>query len=128
MPAWMNINPFLTLSESISAFSMQVFLIVMVVLVIGGTVLDMIHKKNVKYFFNNAKKLKEVSKRKVGAVETVTIVTKTVAHDVLTSAEFCGWTVDQCNEYLPMLELRWAPAIERGWLKTSGRSRVDVIL
>ncbi len=92
MPAWMNINPFLTLSESISAFSMQVFLIVMVVLVIGGTVLDMIHKKNVKYFFNNAKKLKEVSKRKVGAVEAATIVTKTVAHDVLTSAEFCGWT------------------------------------
>ena len=45
------INPFALLSETVPAILMQGFVIVMVVLVIVGTLIDTIHKKNVKYFF-----------------------------------------------------------------------------
>ena len=55
-------NPFLGLSEFISPIAMQGFVIAMVALVILGTLLDIVHKKNVKYFFNNAKKAKKMQK------------------------------------------------------------------
>ena len=38
-------NPFSILSETISPIAMQSFVIVMAVLVIAGTLLDIIHKK-----------------------------------------------------------------------------------
>ena len=57
-------NPFSILSQSIPLIAIQSFVLIMVGLVILGTVLDMIHKKNVKYFFNNAKKAKKMRKEK----------------------------------------------------------------
>ncbi|MEC9205739.1 MAG: adenylyl-sulfate reductase [Pseudomonadota bacterium] len=83
------INPFSELSASIPSVAMQVFVILMILLVIGGTVLDMIHKKNVKYFFENAKKAKESATRDVSTGEKASIILKTVASDILTSSEFC---------------------------------------
>ena len=55
-------NPFLGLSSFIAPVAMQGFVIVMIALVVLGTLLDIIHKKNVKYFFNNAKKAKKMQK------------------------------------------------------------------
>ena len=55
-------NPFLGLSNFVSPIAMQAFVIAMIALVILGTLLDIIHKKNVKYFFNNAKKAKKMQK------------------------------------------------------------------
>ncbi len=52
-------NPFSILGESVSPILMQSFVILMGLLVIAGTLMDIIHKKNVKYFFNNAKKAKK---------------------------------------------------------------------
>ena len=83
------INPFSELSASIPSVAMQVFVILMILLVIGGTVLDMIHKKYVKYFFENAKKAKESATRDVSTGEKASIILKTVASDILTSSEFC---------------------------------------
>ena len=54
----MSINPFAVLSETVPALLIQIFVIVMVAFVLIGTLVDIIHKKNVKYFFNNAKKAK----------------------------------------------------------------------
>ena len=50
------INPFAELSASIPVYAMQAYVVVMVLFVIGGTVLDMLHKKSAQYFFENAKK------------------------------------------------------------------------
>jgi uncharacterized membrane protein YraQ (UPF0718 family) len=52
------INPFVELSTYIPSITMQAFLILMVILTVGGTILDMIHKENVKFFFENAKKVR----------------------------------------------------------------------
>ena len=46
-------NPFATLSASVSPTLMQAYVIVMILLVAGGTLLDVIHKKSGTYFFNN---------------------------------------------------------------------------
>ena len=54
-------NPFATLSVFLPSIVMQVFVILMIVLVILGTLFDIIHKKNVKYFFQNAKKARKNS-------------------------------------------------------------------
>ena len=86
----LSINPFVELSSFISPIAMQIFVLVMVALTVGGTILDMIHKKNAKYFFENSKKLKKSATRNVPTGEKVTIIAKTLAHDVATSAEFCG--------------------------------------
>ena len=83
-------NPFAILSETIPMIAIQSFVIVMVGLVILGTVLDMIHKKNVKYFFNNAKKAKKSAKRELGTGERLAVIGKTIIHDIGTTAEL-GW-------------------------------------
>jgi hypothetical protein len=83
-------NPFAELSASISPQIMQWYVILMVLLVIGGTVLDMIHKKSAQYFFENAKKAKKDAKRSVGTGEKATIAFKVLANEVLTSGEFCN--------------------------------------
>lgn len=84
------INPFSQLSGLISPFAMQAYVILMILLVAGGTVLDMIHKQSAKYFFKNAEKARSLASRQVSGGEKVSIAIKTIAEDVLTSAEFCN--------------------------------------
>ena len=52
----MSINPFSVLAETISPAAIQFFVLAMIALIIIGTIVQMIHHKNVTYFFNNAKK------------------------------------------------------------------------
>lgn len=83
-------NPFAELSASIPPNVMQGYLILMVLFVVGGTILDMMHKKSAKYFFENAKKAQKSAKRSVGTGEKVGLAIQTVASEVLTSSEFCN--------------------------------------
>src|SRR5210317_2535562 len=83
-------NPFLELSGLISPLAMQLYVIAMVILVAGGTILDTLHKKSAQYFFENSEKQKKMASREVSGGEKVGIAIKTVAEDVLTSAEFCN--------------------------------------
>jgi len=86
------INPFVENVLNVPAYAMQGFLILMVIFTVGGVLLDMMHKKNVKFFFENAKKAKLAATNSVPTGKKVSIVVKTLAHDVATSAEFCGVT------------------------------------
>ena len=81
------INPFSELSNYISPILMQSFVILMIILVIIGTSLDMIHKKNVKYFFENAKKAKKSAKKILTKGEKTSVIVNTLAKDILTTAE-----------------------------------------
>ena len=74
-------NPFSLLSETIPSIALQAFVLVMVGLVAAGTILDIIHKKNVKYFFNNAKKAKKNATRELGTGERIAIIGKSIVHD-----------------------------------------------
>ena len=81
-------NPFAVLSEMIPAAVQQVYVVLMVILVIGGTVLDMMHKRSAEYFFANAKKAKENAVRQVSGGEKVSLAVSTLTNEVLTSGEF----------------------------------------
>jgi hypothetical protein len=81
-------NPFAELPSFIPVAAMQGWVVLMVIFVIGGTVLDMIHKGSAKYFFENAKRAKRSAKRTVSAGEKVSMAVQTLASEVLTSAEF----------------------------------------
>ena len=83
-------NPFSVLSASISPSIMQGYIVLMVLLVVGGTILDMVHKKSAQYFFENAKKAKKRAKRPVGTGEKASIAIQVLANEVLTSGEFCN--------------------------------------
>ena len=54
----LTVNPFAILAETVSPLFMQSFVVLIVILIAVGTLVDIIHKKNVKYFFENAKKAK----------------------------------------------------------------------
>jgi hypothetical protein len=83
-------NPFLELSGVISPLAMQLYVIAMVILVAGGTILDTLHKKSAQYFFENSEKQKKAASREVSGGQKIGIAVQTVAVDVLTSAEFCN--------------------------------------
>ena len=80
-------NPFTWLTDLVSPLAIQGFTILMIGLVALGTVMDIIHKKNVKYFFNNAKKAKKNAKVELTNGQRTSVILKTVAHDIATTAE-----------------------------------------
>jgi ABC-type multidrug transport system fused ATPase/permease subunit len=81
-------NPFAELSASISPDIMQAYVILMVLFVVGGTILDTIHKKSAKYFFENAEKAAKNATREVSGGEKKAMMVKTLTNEVLTSSEF----------------------------------------
>lgn len=81
-------NPFAELAAVISPSAIQGYIVLMFIMVVGGTILDMMHKKSAKYFFENAEKAKKNAKRTLGGGEKVSMAVSTVANEVLTSGEF----------------------------------------
>jgi hypothetical protein len=83
-------NPFAELSTWISPIVQQTYIVIMIVLVVGGTIYDVLHKKSAKYFNENMRKAKERATREVGGGEKVSIAIKTAVVDVAASGEFCN--------------------------------------
>ena len=83
-------NPFSELSAFISPMAMQIYVVLMVLSVVGGTILDMIHKQSAKYFFENSKKAAKNARRTVGGGKKVLLAAETVTNEVLTSSEFAN--------------------------------------
>jgi len=63
---------------------------VMIVLVAGGTLLDIVHKKSARYFFDNWRNTKKKGTRQVGGGEMMSLAVQTAVVEGLTSAEFCN--------------------------------------
>jgi hypothetical protein len=83
-------NPFAELTTLIPLSVMQTYVVLMVILVVGGTIFDMIHKKSAKYFFAKAKAAKASRTREIGGGEMIGIAVKTGIVDMATSGEFCN--------------------------------------
>ena len=94
-------NPFSILAETVSPFAMQSFIIAMIVLIALGTIIQMIHHKNITYFFNNAKKAKLQATREIGAGERASIIAKTAVVDIGTNAgKIAGQSIMHCHIHL----------------------------
>ena len=83
-------NPFAELSALVPPTVMQVYVVIMIILVAGGTLFDILHKKSAKYFFNNWRKAKNSGARQVGGGEAVSLAVRTVVVEGLMSGEFCN--------------------------------------
>jgi hypothetical protein len=84
------INPFAGLSAFVSPAIMQTYLATMMLLVAGGTLFDIVHKKSAKYFFNNWQTVKRKATRPVDSGQMTSLAIQTALTDVLASGEFCN--------------------------------------
>jgi hypothetical protein len=83
-------NPFAELSASVPPALMQAYVAAMILLVVLGTLLDIMHKGSARYFFENWRRVEKKGARQVGSGEKAALAIQTLAVDVLTSAEFCS--------------------------------------
>ena len=83
-------NPFAALSDVLPANAMQVYLVLMALAVIAGTLFDIARKGSAKYFFANWRKSKKKGPKQVGGGDMVALAVKTGLVDVLASGEFCN--------------------------------------
>jgi hypothetical protein len=82
-------NPFAELAGFIPTAIMQTYVATMILLVVGGTLFDILHKKSAKYFFDRWRNAKNEGTRQVGGREMVLLAIYTVVVDALMSGEFC---------------------------------------
>src|SRR5688572_16986291 len=83
-------NPFAALSAWIPAAVIQGYVVLMIVLVAGGTLFDIVHKGSARYFFENWRRSKAKGVQQVGSGELMSIAVQTAVVDVLASGEFCN--------------------------------------
>jgi hypothetical protein len=85
-----SINPFAELSASMSPAVMQTYVVIMFLLVVAGTLFDVVHKGSARYFFENWRRSKGKAAKPLGGGELVGIAIRTGVVDVLASGEFCN--------------------------------------
>ena len=81
-------NPFATLSSTVSPGVMQAYVAVMILLVVGGTLFDIWHKKSAAYFFESWRKSRDSGARRVGGGQMAGLAIQTALSEGLTSSEF----------------------------------------
>jgi len=82
-------NPFTALTEVLPANVMQIYVVLMLLAVIAGTLFDIVHKGSAKYFFENWRRSKDKGQG-VGGGDMASLAIKTGLVDVLASGEFCS--------------------------------------
>jgi hypothetical protein len=83
-------NAFATAAPLIPGGFLKVFLVVMILAVIVGTLFDIVHKGSARYFFANMRTSKGKRKRELSGGELTSIAVQTAVVDVMTSGEFCN--------------------------------------
>ncbi len=83
-------NPFAELPASMSPALMQTYVVIMIILVAGGTLFDVLHKGSAKYFFDNWRDTRKKGTKQVGGGEVVSMAIQTAVVDVAASGEFCN--------------------------------------
>jgi hypothetical protein len=83
-------NPFAALSAFVSPAIMQTYVVVMALLVVAGTLFDIMHKQSATYFFNNWRDFQGRAKRQIGGGQMASLAVQTAIVDVMASGEFCN--------------------------------------
>ena len=83
-------NPFAALTDLFPPLVMQVYIVLMMLAVAGGTLFDILHKGSARYFFDNWRKSKGKGSKQIGGGELVSLAIQTSLVDVLASGEFCN--------------------------------------
>ncbi len=83
-------NPFAALTDVLSPLVMQVYIVLMVLAVLAGTLFDVWHKGSAKFFARRREKSEAAAQRRLSGGETIALAVETVA-EAAVSGEFCKW-------------------------------------
>src|SRR4029453_13974373 len=83
-------NPFAALTGAFSPVVMQVYLLLMLLAVIAGTLFDVAHKGSGKWFQQRKEKSAAAALRQLSGGETMALAVETIA-EAAVSGEFCKW-------------------------------------
>jgi hypothetical protein len=86
----LNSNPFAEISASVPPSFMKTYVVIMALLVIVGTIFDIVHKRSARYFFDNWRNSRSKAKQQVSSAEMMTLAVQTALVDVMASGEFCN--------------------------------------
>ena len=82
------LNPFAALPAAVPPVAMQVYVAVMIALVACGTLIDVVHKRSARYFFNHRRTVQAGATRPVGAGEAAALAVETIVVAGLAAGEF----------------------------------------
>lgn len=83
-------NPFAAVTDSLSPLAMQVYLVLMVLAVVIGTLFDISHKGGAKFFALRKEKSNAAAKKRLSGGERFSLAIATLA-EAAVSGEFCKW-------------------------------------
>jgi hypothetical protein len=83
-------NPFAALTDVVPALFMQVYIVLMTVAVVAGTLFDVVHKGSARFFAQRSEKSKAAAQRQLGGGETIAIAVGVLA-EAAVSGEFSRW-------------------------------------
>ncbi len=83
-------NPFAPVSDSLHPSFMRVYIVLMILAVIIGTLFDVYHKGSAKFFARRKEKSRAAAERQLSGGETFSLAVETIA-EAAVSGEFCKW-------------------------------------
>jgi hypothetical protein len=83
-------NPFAQVTEFLSPSFMKVYIVLMVVAVVVGTLFDVYHKGSAKFFARRKERSQAAAQRRLSGGETFSLAVETIA-EAAVSGEFCKW-------------------------------------
>jgi hypothetical protein len=83
-------NPFAAVTDFLPPLGMQVYIVLMLVAVVFGTLFDVYHKGSAKFFAQRRDKSNAAAKRRLSGGETFSLAVETVV-EAAVSGEFCKW-------------------------------------
>ena len=83
-------NPFAAVTDFLSPLAMQVYLVLMVLAVVIGTLFDISHKGSAKFFALRKEKSNAAAKKRLSGGERFSLAIATLA-EAAVSGEFCKW-------------------------------------
>jgi len=83
-------NPFAALTDFLPPLVMQVYVVLMTLAVVVGTLFDVVHKGSAEFFARRREKSEAAAQRRLNGGETVSLAIATIA-EAAVSGEFCKW-------------------------------------
>jgi hypothetical protein len=83
-------NPFAAVTDFFSPLAMQIYIVLMVLSVVIGTLFDVYHKGSAKFFARRKEQSRAAAQKQLSGTETFSLAVETIA-EAAVSGEFCKW-------------------------------------
>lgn len=83
-------HPFVAVTHFLPVHFMQVYVVLMLLAVVGGTLYDLYHKGSARFFLQQRERSRAAATRRLGVADKLAIAARTFGKEVATSGEFCN--------------------------------------